>query len=202
MKKILISFMALALTFGANAQAVSDNAVIPVSVSLTGILRLNVVSGGNIEFVVNTLNQYQNGIKNTQGTDTKFTVSSSTDFDVTLAAEDATFIGADNPANLMPLDNVSFVLQTSGTGQGGTHYTVPAATGGGGSAVTPTHLSNTAINIVKGAAGQSAGDSKKNAFTIHWSLNNPQESSSGSLLSQNLAPDRYSTNVFLTVVKK
>lgn len=200
MKKILISFMALALTFGANAQAVSDNAVIPVSVSLTGILRLNVVSGGNIDFMVNTLSQYSEGIANSPRYDTKFTVSSSTDFNVTLAAEDATFIGVDNPANLMPLDNVSFVLQTSGTGQGGTHYTVPAATGGG--AVTPTYLSNAGTNIVEGIVGQSAGDSRKNAFTIHWSLNNPQASTAGNLLSQSLAPDRYSTNVFLTVVKK
>lgn len=197
MKKILISVMALALTFGANAQAVSDNAVIPVSISLTGILRLNVVSGGNIDFVVNTLSQYSSGIANSVRYDTKFTVSSSTDFDVAMVAEDATFIGADDPAHTMPLDNVSYVIESTGSGVAGTNYTVPGAT-----PATAAALTNSSVNIVQGAAGQSAGNSAKNAFVIHWSLNNPTVSSAGTLLAQNLAPDRYSTNVFLTVLKK
>lgn len=199
MKKLLISFVALALTFSVNAQAVSDNAVIPVSVSLTGILRLNVVSGGNIEFVVNTLNQYTNGIANTAGTTTKFSVSSSTDFNVTLQAEDATFIGADDLNHVMPLDNVSYVIATDGTGTPGTDYSKPAT-----SPANAEYLTSSAVNIVEGEDGHSAGNAAKNSFLIRWSLNNPQAqiSSNGNLLSQNLSPDRYSTNVFLTVVKK
>lgn len=197
MKKLLISFVALALTFSVNAQAVSDNAVIPVSVSLTGILRLNVVSGGNIEFVVNTLDQYTNGIANTERTTTKFSVSSSTDFNVSLDTEDATFMGADDPSNTMPLDNVSYVIETAGTGKAGTEYTTPAA-----SPAAIQHLTNGGVNIIEGAAGHSAGNAAKNSFLIQWSLNNPNPSASGSLLSQSIKPDRYSTNVFLTVVKK
>ncbi|MCB9002091.1 MAG: hypothetical protein H6537_09000 [Bacteroidales bacterium] len=46
------------LAFG---QAVNDQAIIPVSVTLNSILRLTVVSGGNIDFVVNTIDQYTSG---------------------------------------------------------------------------------------------------------------------------------------------
>lgn len=196
MKKLLISFVALALTFSVNAQAVSDNAVIPVSVSLTGILRLNVVSGGNIEFMVNTLDQYTNGIANTTRTTTKFSVSSSTDFNVTLQTEDATFIGVDDPSNTMTLDNVSYVIETAG-GVAGTDYTTPAT-----SPADIQHLTSSAVNIVEGATGHSAGNAAKNSFLIRWSLNNPNPASAGSLLAQSIKPDRYSTNVFLTVVRK
>jgi hypothetical protein len=79
-------------------QAVNAQAIIPVSVTLNSILRLTGVSGGNIDFVVNTIEQYTNGINNGGGDaryQTNFTVSASQDFNVTVRAEDLTFFGQD-----------------------------------------------------------------------------------------------------------
>ena len=109
MKKITLSIIALFFAGQMSfAQAVSEHAIIPVSVTLNSILRLNVVTGGNIEFVVNTIDQYTNGISNSTQYTTNFTVASSTDFDVTLMAEDATLIGSDNSAHTMTLDNIGY----------------------------------------------------------------------------------------------
>ena len=55
MKKLFITLVLSATFLGASfGQAVADQGVIPVSVTLNQILRLNVTSGGNINFVINT----------------------------------------------------------------------------------------------------------------------------------------------------
>jgi len=172
-----------------------DLAIIPVSVTLNSILRLTVVSGGNIDFVVNTIDQYTNGI-NSGGADarwqTNFTVSSSQDFDVTLAAEDATLMGQDDPANTMPLDNIGFDL--TGSGGGPANWALPLAV---------LALTQPSQNIVTGVAGFSAGDATQNNFTIQWRLGTGEGAMNGAtLLAQSLTPDRYITNVFLELVPK
>ena len=53
---------------------------------LNSILRLNVTSGGNIEFTINNIDQYTAGIANGTRYDTKFTVASSVDFNVLMYA--------------------------------------------------------------------------------------------------------------------
>jgi hypothetical protein len=58
MRKFLFGFVMLFLSQLGYGQAVNDQAVIPVSITLNSILRLTVVSGGNIDFVVNTIDQY------------------------------------------------------------------------------------------------------------------------------------------------
>ena len=63
-KLFLVAILALLSQVGF-AQAVQDNAVIPVSVTINSILRLNVTSGGNIQFVFNTMAQYNAGIAGT-----------------------------------------------------------------------------------------------------------------------------------------
>ncbi len=192
MKKVLLSFIALAIGFMAYAQPVSDHAVIPVSVSLTGILRLNVTSGGNIEFQVNTLEHYTNGIPNSAAYDTKFTVASSVDFKVTMSTEDEKLKGTDNASNTLELNNIGYKVDKTGTdGTVGTEWAIPSNS-------TVTALQKTQ-DIITGQDGKSAGDISKNQFVIHWQLGG---TTAGSLLSQNLPSDRYSTNVFLTVTKK
>jgi len=197
MRKLFFSAAMLLLSQVGFGQAVNDQAIIPVSVTLNSILRLTVVSGGNIDFVVNTIDQYTSGI-NSGGGDaryhTNFTVSASQDFDVTIRAEDATFLGQDNATNTMPLDNVGFDLTESGSGAAPTNWTLPGA-------VLP--LTNGAQNIVTGAAGASAGDATQNNFTIQWRLGTSEGTMNGSsLLAQSLTPDRYITNVFLELVPK
>ena len=195
-KLFFVTAMLLLSQFGFG-QAVNDQAIIPVSVTLNSILRLTVVSGGNIDFVVNTIDQYTFGI-NSGGGDaryqTNFTVSSSQDFDVTIRAEDATFLGQDNAANTMTLDNVGLDLSETGSGVDGTNWDLPTD-------ILP--LTNGAQNIVTGLAGAAAGGADKNNFTIRWRLGTGEGAmNSTTLLAQSLTPDRYITNVFLELVPK
>ena len=195
MRKLLFTLALAVLSQVSFGQAVNDQAIIPVSVTLNSILRLTVVSGGNIDFVVNTIDQYTNGI-NSGGADarwqTNFTVSSSQDFDVTLAAEDATLMGQDDPANTMPLDNIGFDL--TGSGGGPANWALPLAV---------LALTQPSQNIVTGVAGFSAGDATQNNFTIQWRLGTREDAMNvSSLLAQSLTPDRYITNVFLELVPK
>jgi len=195
MRKLFFTLALAVLSQVSFGQAVNDQAIIPVSVTLNSILRLTVVSGGNIDFVVNTIDQYTNGI-NSGGADarwqTNFTVSSSQDFDVTLAAEDATLMGQDDPANTMPLDNIGFDL--TGSGGGPANWALPLAV---------LALTQPSQNIVTGVAGFSAGDATQNNFTIQWRLGTGEGAMNGAtLLAQSLTPDRYITNVFLELVPK
>lgn len=197
MRKLLFTLALAVLSQVSFGQAVNDQAIIPVSVTLNSILRLTVVSGGNIDFVVNTIDQYTSGI-NSGGADarwqTNFTVSSSQDFDVTLQAEDATLFGQDDPGHTMLLNNIGFDLTESGSGVDLTNWTLPAAV---------LALTNVAQNIVTGAVGASAGDATQNNFTIQWRLGTGEGTmNSSSLLAQSLTPDRYITNVFLELVPK
>jgi len=197
MRKLFYSLALLFLSQVGFGQAVNDQAIIPVSVTLNSILRLTVVSGGNIDFVVNNITQYTTGINNL-GADaryhTNFTVSSSQDFDVTVRAEDATLLGQDNPAHTMPLNNVGLNVTENGTGADPANWALQA---------TVIPLTNAAQNIVTGVLLASAGGAAKNNFTIQWRLGTAEGTMSAtSLLAQSLDPDRYITNVFLELVAK
>lgn len=198
MRKLFYTMALVILSQISFGQAVNDQAVIPVSVTLNSILRLTVVSGGNIDFVVNTIAQYTSGINNGGGDaryQTNFTVSSSQDFDVTVRAEDASLIGQDNSANTMLLNNIGLDLTESGTGADPANWTLPAAV---------IALTNGAQNIVTGAANASAGGAAQNNFTIQWRLGTGESAAmnANTLLEQSITPDRYITNVFLELVSK
>ncbi len=87
MKKLFLILALVVMGITTKAQAVSDMAVIPIGVTLNSIARLTVTSGGNIEFVVNTMDQYKNGVDATTATTTTFSVASSTKFSVSLQAD-------------------------------------------------------------------------------------------------------------------
>ena len=197
MKKLLLISAGLFAACFAKAQPVSDNAVIPVSVTLNSILRLTVVTGGNIDFVVNTIDQYTNGIDNNARYTTRFTVSSSVDFDVNMSTEDVTFMGTDNPAHTMPLNNVGYRILSSGTGVVNTHWAIPAV----GAVVA---LRNESTPIVAGIAKNAAGNAAKNDFSIQWELGTIGGGgmNTESLLQQSLDPDRYVTSVYLHLAGK
>ncbi len=189
MKKLLISVCALGFALCSNAQAVVDNAVIPVSVNINSIMRMNVVSGGNIEFAFNTIEQYTNGISNSPRYDTKFTVASSINFQVAMYTEDATLVGSDDAGNSMDPSLIGFEIESTGS-------------------VDPTecvdewtgldNANSDSYYIVKAAGG----DINANAYTIHWSCGDDEEGASGSILEANLSPDRYSTNIFLVLSER
>ncbi|MFA5649342.1 MAG: hypothetical protein WC951_13690 [Bacteroidales bacterium] len=170
---------------------VSDNAVIPVSVTLNSILRLTVVSGGNIQFVVNTIEDYQAGISNSARYTTRFNVASSRDFDVLIYSESATFAGMDYDGGTstgFPIANIGFLVdQSAGTATVGTNNNT---------AVTALDVATTAI-----LEEVSGGSSVVNVFDIQWELATAAVlGSDPNLLQQNIAPDTYVGNVFINIV--
>jgi hypothetical protein len=198
MKKLGLSFIAIFLGMGlAFSQPVSDMGIIPVGVTLNSILRLNIVSGGNIEFVVNTIDQYTNGIAPNALYETQFTVASSVDFDVRMYAENATLLGSDNIANSMPLNNVGYTVSVAGSGAEGTAWTIPTISGANTvEALTSVAATDIIIGIVNAAAGNVA----KNAFIVEWQLGTVQGTMNATtLLHQSLPADRYVVNVFIVL---
>ena len=193
MKKLTILFTAILFSVTvAVAQPVSDSGVIPVGVTLNSILRLNITSGGNLEYVVNTIDQYTNGIAQNARYDTHFTVASSVDFDVSLAADAATFIGVDDATHTIPLDNLGYLVVADAgvSGADGVNWDLPAA-------VAP--ITNAAVNIVtSNYAGLGAGDITQNGFIIQWRLGTGEGTMNGtSLLQQSITSDRYVVNAII-----
>jgi hypothetical protein len=177
------------------SQAIDDRTVIPVAVTLNSILRLNVVSGGNIEFSFNTLADYTNGIENSAAYDTKLTIASSVDWDLIMYAEDSELIGTDDAtgANTMNLDNIGYRVSPDGSNDQNV-LDIPSFNG-------TQALTNTEIAIVGyDGTNSNAGDINANAFTIHWRCGTQDGAMNGdNLLTQGLSADRYATNVFLVL---
>jgi len=207
MKKIKLLFLSLLLSGMVIAQPVSSTAVIPIGVTLNSILRLNVVSGGNIEFVVNSIEQYKNGITNASNYDTQFNVASSVDFNVLMYAEDAELYAQGVTTNTvgagMPLANIGYVMEVaSGGGLAGTTPATDnwAFTNG----ATIAGLTNTATTaVVTSHPGNGAGGTIQNNFIINWELATPAMITAtiiaDNLLTQSLPSDRYVVNVFLVL---
>ena len=181
-----------------SGQPVSDRAVIPVALTLNQILRLNVEDGGNIEFVFNRIDDYETGIPNGDFYDTRLTVASSTRWQLEMGAEDATFIGVDNPANTLPLTYAGFQLTAGGNHTFGAELTDPAAAA---AAAIPLAAFPVAVigSAAAGAAGATnAGDVLDNIVTINWEANTAAIlGATVPLIDIDQVPDRYITNVLL-----
>ena len=194
MKKLTITLLAVIFSIGAAiSQPISDMGIIPVGITLNSILRLNITNGGSIEYVVNTMDQYTNGVPNGPEYTTSFTVASSVDFDIDLSTDAAAFTGVDDAAapNTMALGYLGYGLTYDGTGAAADYAFVPAI-----GAVAP--LAAGPISIITGGAGVSAGDINKNAFSILWELGTVN--TTNPLLG--IASDRYVVNVFLELQGK
>jgi len=238
--------LAIMLVFGLTAfsQAVKDRNVVPVAVNLNQVLRMTITNGGNIEFVFNTIDDYKNGlsaeavaivaaaagppvvIANTiqanPGTSmsfykTDFTIASSSRWELTYGAEEATFIGTDDPTNAtFTLDNVGFTITNGGLNHfNATTVTVP------GPANLQSLISEPTDNALEVAAlqvypevlitdagsevvgiGSNAGDAADNIFTLNWRCGTAEQGAvvqmnPVKLIDQNPspAPDRYVVNV-------
>lgn len=204
MKKYALLLLIMFMGYHASsfAQAVDDRAVVPVSVTLNSILRLNVESGGNIEFNFNTLEQYQNGIDglpNVSGQNeqysTKITVASSVDWDLEMGAEDDGLVSTDTVGAVASMD-LSYIIYEVWYGNAGlTSSDIDVPSSG-----SPKALS-TGTDIITSAAGN-AGDVNQNQFTIYWGCGVPNgdaSASAGALMGSALTGGRYSTNVFFTL---
>ena len=196
MKKIKLLLLAVLLSVTtAFAQPVSDMGAIPIGVSLNSILRLNVLKGGNIEFVVNTFDQFNKGIGNSPAYDTHFTVASSTDFDVRIEAETALLYGQLDVAHEMDVKNIGYIITEEGSYADPANWDLQDAL---------TALTSTSALIVTGTTS-SAGTAAQNHFVINWELataNVLALGTLGTLLAQDLETDRYVVNVFINAVRK
>ncbi len=203
MKKyaLLLLIMFMGYHVSSFAQAVDDQAVVPVSVTLNSILRLNVESGGNIEFNFNTLEQYNNGISGLNVDDqysTKITVASSVNWKLEMGAEDPHLVSTDvvdtsSTAGTMPLPYI--IYQTTITG-GLDASNVDINSNGTPQALSQIGSAND--DLITNTNGN-AGAISQNAFRIDWGCGLPSGSfsaSRGTLMGSNFTGGRYSTNVF------
>lgn len=224
MKKTILALCSgIIISVTAIAQPVSDRAVIPVAVTLNQILRLHVTDGGNIEFVFNTITQYKAGIANSAFYNTNVVIASSTGWQLDFGAEDAALMPTDNPTNGaqlpaaivgIPLDNIGFGITSNGANViASTLITATdlmndadvAANGLGQYGVEPTQNPMMVSGVV--FALGNGGDVTDNDFTINWQCGivgatggAPGLATNGtSLLSQNIQPDRYVTNVLIDI---
>lgn len=225
MKKLLLTIGAFSLMLGIGfSQAVKDRNVIPVAVNLNQVLRMTITNGGNIEFVFNSIDDYKNGLSGDAGTSvsanpatsesfykTDFTVASSTRWKLTYGSEQATFIGVDNPANTLSLDNVGFTIVNNGA------HTFEAAGAAKGTDNATELFSTSTDNASEVAALEvypvdliednttdvaNAGDATDNSFTLVWRCGTAEAGAvvpmnAVKLIDQNPSPtpDRYVTNV-------
>ena len=189
----MIGIMSVNMSY---SQAVDDRAVVPVSVTLNSILRLNVESGGNIEFNFNTLSQYENGIANSTEYDTKITIASSVNWDLRMGAEDPYLVASgqsDTAGTNMPLDHVGYQIEHTGTV--GLDYTINSD----GNTTSLQELSSIADGSEQiQNAGTNAGGGDYNEFTVHWECGTT-DTDGGLLLGSPLTGGRYSSNVFFVL---
>ncbi len=199
LKKGVVAVTLILIGVGCFAQPVSDRAVIPVAVTLNQILRLNVTDGGNIEFVFNRIDQYEDGIANAAIYDTRMTIASSTTWEMNLGAEDATFLGTDDPTQTLDLDYVGFQLTA-----GGNHTFGAELVDAAGANAAVIGLATYPVSVITSAAAPAgnAGDIDDNVITINWECNtNALNTVTGNtaLIDADEAPDRYVTNVLVDI---
>ena len=184
MKKLGILLVVTLMSLSSFSQAINDNAVIPVSVTLNSIMRLQVISGGNIEFVFSTIDSYANGISTGARYTTTFTVASSVNFDVTVNLEDATGFIGEATGTTMPLAAVTFLLaEVSGAGTSTLLHTAQAAVADADAIITAAGADNGGV---------------AHEFTMAWECGT---TSPNTMTELSRDADRYSNNVFLTLTQ-
>lgn len=218
--KITYILIGLSFAFRLNAQVLSDTKGIPFDITLSQILRVSITGGGNIEFVFNSMSQYKTGIFNSNFYNTDVVIASSTDWELNFGAEDAVLLPTDDPAHGaqfpvaiigIPLNNIGFMITSTGTNAIASGGATPTGLGDD-SDVSPNGLGQFGVtasqNPLMSAAlgtGNNGGDITDNAFTINWECGLGLATGAGnptngaSLLSQNIQPDRYVTNILIDV---
>jgi hypothetical protein len=212
MKKVLLGLICfIVLGIGVNAQPVADNAVIPMGITLSSVLRLNVVSGGNIEFVFASVNDFQNGLAGDMYR-TNLTVESSTDWGLSLYASD--FTGS---AGTFGVGIVDYGIEDNGSGNSivavdpvaGVKHTLSNV---GALYTGPTtgaflQLNNGAFLALQEADAGNDGVAADNDFYIRWRCGIGPTSAitpngSGATLINDWAgtgPGRSTTNILITL---
>lgn len=215
-KNAILVLGLLAISMLSFSQAVKDRQVIPVAVNLNQVLRMTIINGGNIEFVFNTIDDYENGLSGAAGNPgdnfyiTDFTVASSTRWELTYGSEQATFIGTDDPSNTLALDNVGYTLAATGTHSFDAAFNTDptaelwSAPTLGGTVVTGLIVYPQILITDNQQAVANAGAGTENAFQMVWRCGTEEADATATpsmnavdLLNQTTSPypDRYVTNV-------
>lgn len=215
-KNAMLILGLLAISMVSYSQAIKDRQVIPVAVNLNQVLRMTIINGGNIEFVFNSIDDYEFGLSGAAGNPgdnfyiTDFTVASSTRWELTYGSELATFIGTDDPAHTLALDNVGYALASTGT------HVFDAALGGdntrelwsaptlGGTVIAGLIAYPQVLITDNTTDAANAGAADDNAFQIVWRCGTAEDDATATppmndtdILNQDPSPypDRYVTNV-------
>ena len=221
-------FCLLLLSQKTNAQAVRDRGVLPVAVNLNLVLRFQIIDGGNIEFVFNSIEDYRIGMgargsalgtaagvgvgttltADQQMYRSRFTVSASRRWVLNYGAEQATFMGTDNVANTLLLNNVGITMIGMGThSSSATGVTsVPTNDFALGNLILPCALTAFPTVLITDAAAASpfenSGSGADNDFCIFWQCGTATPGgvtamNANTILQQAVSPaaDRYVTNV-------
>ncbi|MBN2757987.1 MAG: hypothetical protein JXR51_12490 [Bacteroidales bacterium] len=208
MKKIIIGFLSL-LFIGqmAVAQPIQDNAVIPMSITLNSILRLNIVSGGNIEFAFNTITDYASGL-GLAGSQyqTRITIASSSNWSLFFSTTLDAFYELDG-ASTIPLTYVAYNFETAGNGANviGTDVQYNDNAGASQAFGVFNDLDQTPAAAILTTLGTgNAGGTADNDFTIRWECGTTNVSGGGvgleAIRNSGASSGRYSTNVLLSLV--
>lgn len=195
MRKLVIGAAMLIFAQWGFSQAVNESAIIPVSVTLNAVSRLNIESGGNIKFVFTSINDYGTGFTGETESLYRTTVSiaSSRDFSVNMYSEAANFLPTDNAANTLAIGNLEYQLDWTGAVLNEpTTYTSAWA-----------QMSDVSAAIIDNSTpgdGGVAGSGTDNRFDIWWRIGTTTNTL-GTLLSQgNIAADHYVANIFIELV--
>ncbi|MFN8258738.1 MAG: hypothetical protein U0W24_23825 [Bacteroidales bacterium] len=170
------------------AQPVSDHAVIPVAVTIQSVLRLNIRSGGTIEFVFNNVDAITNGIPNSPAYDTRFDIAATQNWDLFIGTEDA-FLTSDEGVDI-PVDHIALYVDGDilANRTSSTNYAAPDV----------LQLGPIALLELDAALGSSnVGIPSDNEFTIHWSCGDNATTGATAMTGTN--PGRYTVNVYLSL---
>ncbi len=225
MKRTTFLLLAVMFTGSLFAQAVKDRQVIPIAVNLNQVLRMTITNGGNIEFVFNSIDDYRDGLSADAATSgsanpaaaegfyqTDFTVASSSRWLISYGSEQATFIGTDNPANTLALDNVGYAITNVGTHTFEGTGLAQGTTGGTSLFSSPTDNANAVaaleaypVNLIEDnddATVSNAGDALENSFSLLWRCGTGEDTGGTPMATESIlnqqpspTPDRYVTNV-------
>jgi hypothetical protein len=188
MKKLILGLLVfLMMGIGSYAQPVSDNAIIPMAITVQSIMRLNIKSGGTMEFVFNKISDLTAGIANSAAYDTNFDISASQDWDLNIGTDATEFISESGAT--IDLDVITLQIVDGG-----------AATRLAGAVVTSPFSAAYAV-LASGAllanATGNAGTAADNEFVINWQCG---VAPGATLLSQGAQAGRYTVNVYLSLV--
>jgi len=209
---ILLATVAVFLQVAVYAQPVHDRGVVPVAVTLNRVMRLNITSGGNMEFVFNSIKEYENGLNSGGASSfyqTAFYVAASNDWNLVMGAEDATLLPTDHiaavagiPTNSMALNNVGFnIVHVAGGTLANANYATPVA-GFPTTVAALAQYTGAAPLVIASAAAPAgdAGDALDNSFQINWRAGTAEGTMTATtILHANIFPDRYVTNVFMDI---